>query len=947
MNDVKLRSLSDFCKKWTVSLILVATQVLSLKPTLASSYSFGSSACKSQGSWTSNALSATRDLMNVVQGLRNAEGCGTLASTLETYLNQLNTNLKSVDAYRSQTTQISSIQEQILASRQYSQDPHLGAQASRAMVSGINELAALSLGDISQAGNTETIVPSLNSSSSLIPNLGEQIFRVGKTGITLTDKILDSMTTEQMKCISSPNLIGPFFTAIVQLGASMVNSGQDFFGKDVSSLVNKITSLARNTHFDRISRDMYWLQYQNSMSCLIDTLSEGYCSTLDAQILFNEEMKRSKPISWAWDLQFMEGTQNPGTVEAQDFAKLKQSIFEGYYVLTQQLPVVTAFLERIQRGIPPKNHSDATFQNKIQSNTFNYFLNERNIIAEWNEARTTIAHNSDVTTQKSSLANALKKLAHLIVGSSEENSGINFLERVTNYRKVMFQLMGKEIPSEVVGKSGMQIKADDWLDANYEVFISDPSIAMDIVSQNLEILLNSANRAAVEYYNYWFIADQPGLMMDSLTGMTYNIPEALEGIRQYLVHFSQQDYVDASVLPAVYETIEKVNRILAQYELLRKTGLDLKSRYGNLDRYNVEERTVILQSAITQYKDLIEIFYNEFIILKARSSFLVNRLTSFVKIDYQKRLHLENVNTHDDSELLRQIYYATGDVVFERMRMISSSNPAEIDSDLNLAQRTYLESLRGLEDLIKDNFIAAIAQLKMELEGTDSTTSGIFEDSIIRANMDAETSIYYIVVHWFNDRIYERLPEYLKPDTKRQFNYILANKVYGTYKMIINPDRYPGISALNPVRLFTKAEAPGIHENANHAIEKTLALFCIQALTFRDQNPFKSLCNGVILKSPMVDSETRLKTTDIPYLNFLDVSYNTLLTSYLGTTKETLTKPSTEHPRPQLYPDFNINIADPALRQAKNFDARVCALRQRNRNNYIMYLTQGQYVNRK
>lgn len=919
-------------------LLITLTQSLSAAP-----YSFGGGACKTQGTWTENALLATRDLQTVVSSLRNAEGCGQLATTIESYLATLDSTLNSVEDVRTQTSQISNVQEEILAARQYARHPELGGLSSKAMVSGINELAALSIGGSNQDQINQTSEPA-NKASSALPNLGARAFRVGKTGIGIADKILESLTGEEMQCLSSPNLMGPFFTAMVQLTASLASSGQDFFGKDVSSLVNKITSLARNSHFDRIARDMHWLQFQNSMSCLIDTIAEGYCTTLDAQVLFNEEMKRAKPISWSWD----NGKGNKEWREKQaegqgDLDALKTSMFEGYYVLTQQLPVVTAFLERIQRGIPPKNYSDANFQNKIQSNTFGYFLTERFIVAEWNEARTTISQMTNLETQKSAIADTLKKLGRLIVNGSD-NAPLNFLERVTNMRKVIFQLMGREIPPEVVGKNGMQIGPENWLDVNFSQFIGDPSVAMAEISRNLDNLLASANQAAVEYYNYWFIADQPGLMVDSLTGMTYNIPEALTGIRDYLIHFSKQDYVEGSVLPAVFETIEKINRILAQYERLRQTGLDLKKNYGDLDKYSLEDRQKILAPAITQYKDLIEIFYNEFIILKARSSFLVNRLTSFVKIDYQKRLRLKNLDPSNDNELLRQIYYATGDLVFERMRLISSKNPAEIDSDLNLAQRTYLETLRALEDLMKDSFAAAIAQMKMEVEGADTTTAGIYEDSVIRANRDSDANAFARFQAWLSDRLYDGLPQFLKPESKRAWDYRFADKAYGTYRMFMNPDRYPGMYAINPVRLLAKNEAPGVQENANGAIQKTLSLFCIQSLAFRDHGPFTQLCKGSVLKSPIIDADFRTQNPDFPYLNFLDVEYDKILRAYYHPAPRPI---GAQTPTaPELYPDFNTRIDDAKLKAAKNFDARVCALRQRNRNNYIMFLTQGKYTDR-
>jgi hypothetical protein len=52
-------------------------------------------------------------------------------------------------------------------------------------------------------------------------------------------------------------------------------------------------------------------------------------------------------------------------------------------------------------------------------------------------------------------------------------------------------------------------------------------------------------------------------------------------------------------------------------------------------------------------------------------------------------------------------------------------------------------------------------------------------------------------------------------------------------------------------------------------------------------------------------------------------------------------------PTLHLYPDLHQPVADPNLRVGKNYDARVCALRQRNRNNFIMFLTQGKYHNQR
>jgi len=195
-----------------------------------------------------------------------------------------------------------------------------------------------------------------------------------------------------------------------------------------------------------------------------------------------------------------------------------------------------------------------------------------------------------------------------------------------------------------------------------------------------------------------------------------------------------------------------------------------------------------------------------------------------------------------------------------------------------------------------------------------------------------------------SDRLYEGLPKFLKPASKRAWDYRFSDKAYGTLRMIMNPDRYPGMQAINPVGILTKKEAPGVKENTNGAIQKTLSLFCIQSLAFRDFGPFNQLCKGIILKSPMIDDNFRAENPNFPYLNFLDVSYDKILRAYYYPAQsESGAKTMSS---PELYPDLNKPFNDVKLKAAKNFDARVCALRQRNRNNYIMFLTQGKYAER-
>lgn len=860
--------------------VLVGFEAFSQEEANPRTYSFGGS-CSSQGSWTADALASTQGLMNVAQQLRHDPRCNSLAKSMDTYLVNLQAEMKEISQTEKTGNQLSRLKDESLSLRQFlSSTPAFRENVLKLILNNTVESA--------MTASSYTVRTQGAVAQNLV-SMGRRVNMATTRSMGLINNLLDSALKES-ECLSSPNTMGPMLSSLVTISSAFVGSGQDSFGGKVATTLNKISMFLRDAKFANVMRQLNRTEFRNSLSCLLEVTAEGYCSTLDASRLFKEQMSK---------YQIVEGKNKmPILTEKKVLSGISRGPLQGYYILTQQVPIITNWLERVQRGIDPQLKTDAQFKNDIINTTAKFYTRINDVQAILNSESKTLNSLTDPQAQKNQKLKMILLLTEALTNGSFRNddSNVNFFTISLTQMHIPFYLLDMPTPPEVLGKGKTEFMQpyNDYLQANVNdinSFKLNPKDFIANTNKKLNDLIESSQESAIAYYNEWFIYDQASLFVDSLTGMRYNVKDSLVNIKTYLIDLQNRMIKDAdldpTVLPVIEDTLKRIDAILNRYDNMKKIAMEFKIARSKPN--NKVEQVQIADKAEAEYKNLIKEVFDQFMVFKARSGFIANRMTNFIKIDFQNILK----TNMDISKYVKEIFYATGDAAFDRMKQMSSANPKDIMTDISNALLTQKENLLALEMLMKDHLAANISYLKLVSENKRPDDETIRIDSRNRAWKD----------YWQEHPITGLgfgLPGVVFELIVKPFDYY-----FSFYKG--NPDKYPRSLTTgfgnNRIKAFVDTE--------EGSAKRIYQLYCIQSLAFTNWKTFNNLCKGVELESPFLQN---VSNSDYYLRSTLNVNYSQKLSSFVTAKKK----------------DYS-----------RNHSERICALRDFGRSNLVLYLTLG------
>ena len=329
-----------------------------------------------------------------------------------------------------------------------------------------------------------------------------------------------------------------------------------------------------------------------------------------------------------------------------------------------------------------------------------------------------------------------------------------------------------------------------------------------------------------------------------------------------------------SILPIIVDTRVRLKKILDQYNKIQELGRNFNRK--NYAQMSAEEIQKIPQA----YEDLINTVYDQFMVMLARSGFIANRMTTFVYQDYIMLIQ----NKVNFSDYQGELFTALGMGALDRMIQNMGGNPANVQTDLNLALRINKGNIEALELLLKDNVISTIAELKMTADGKYGEASALTRNSLERLVMD--------YAHENGRKTWSRpfTPLNVFMVAPQEFPLMMAY-------MFKHSDRYR----------FSPSEVNELAPQSEYSdVSGVYAQLCVQSLAFVDQRPLLDLCQGAVLTSPMT------KNPDF------SINYNTRLVSHMSDKGKTL-----------------------QLRTSLNHSDRICAFRDFNRKNMVLYMSMG------
>ncbi|HEX7673981.1 MAG TPA: hypothetical protein VF412_07415 [Bdellovibrio sp.] len=834
-------------------LLLLVAQGAYAQESMSSAYSFGG-ACASQGVWTQAALSATQNLRKVTLQLKDDPNCKALGASVQSSINNLESSLKSASDTPARVSRLAQLPQEITALRGFiTSAPDMKQQVLKAMMDRSIESATLS----AQVGD------SANFMGSGILDFGSRLQATTQTGLSMLNQVVDSIP-QLNQCLTGDGqaALGAYISTAVQVASSFASSGQDMTGSQLATTISKLSSLVREKKYAKVLRKLNQQEFMASMSCLMEVTSESYCQARDGMRLFQKGME---------DLKFRQDKQNQMT---------SNNPFVGYYILNTHVPNITKWLQKIQIGVDPKLPTDATFQNKIQQEVVDFYKGVKTLLGDYNSALATIKTLPNTQAKQNAVLKLLFKMTDSMAsgggtGYGGDSDKTNFFTMSINSLRIPFDLVGIPVPDQVSGKVMPKLSYDEWFQANMADLpqFKDPVALAETIGRNMQDVIHGANVSAIEYFNKWYIVDKAALVNESTIDINYTVEDSLQAIDQYLE--SEKGRIakyngNSTIVPTIVDTQIRIRTILAAYKTLHNLG---QSTLAN--KANLEETAEQVQKTADTYEKLITTVYEQFNVMQSRSGFLANRMVNFVYDDYVLMIK----NKVDFTPYQQDLYTSTGMAAMDKMLQMYNGNPANVQTDLNMALRINKGNIEALEELLKDNVIHSIAELDQVKRGGQGSLAWSSLKRLMHDQTEEESKG--------------------NPAVKAliQADYLTNPFVFypkAAWYWFKHSDRYPLTSK-------DSSTSPQSEFDDASAVEAQL---CIQALAFNNQGPIQSLCKGVILKSPLGDNK------------LMNVSYDERLVSHLN--------------------DKGISAQ---MKQSLNHSDRICAFRDYNIRNMAKFMS--------
>lgn len=814
-------------------------------------YSFGGG-CSSLGSWTQAALVQTENLIKITQTLRDVPACKGI-ETIVPKVEAAQAALKLDEKDAKRADRIETIPNEIAALRNFAvASPDLKDQVMKLLMSRTLEGAALATEPAAAAASglagaaVTAVAPEAALMASALQTLNYRTQRATMVGLDMLDQAFAILPAYEECLMGKPDQGLAMVSAMVKLTASFASS-QDGVATRLGRTVSNLVTFMRNTKFSQTLRQLNETEFWMSMSCVLETTSQTYCAARDARKLLDYGIRELKPV-----------VRRNGKVDIQN-------PLTGYYILTREIPRVAEWLQKIQFGIVPKLTTEAAFKNKILDNVNQLMKDINSIRGLYKEMLLNFSILKDTQSKQVAVLNLLKTLNSKLgsgggEGGSAAAANINFFTMSVIEEMIPFYLIGlTTMPAECapakIGESRIPTEWGAWMlnGGEFQPIFKSPDDLTRTIEIQLEKLIDGALTKASLYYQQRMIVDMANLVNESVTSQTGTVVQSLTRIREYLVGLSKEVVKrngDIIVIPTIRETIDKISKVLASYESVRKIVVDFPAEgSSDADKKAYEDKVK------EAYKNIIETAYEQFNVLLQRDTFLATRLSTLIHYDYAMRIATNDNMSAYEKELLME----SGKDILNRILGVTGVNPTAALDDLNAALVVNKRNLEAVEHLFKDSLYPVIDEIKLVTENKASDHN-ITMRSLYRMYRDT----------YFNGQD----PDGQGPWFASSMGYVWAFSTAGLLpwvRRVYHADLYPIKVSLNPMTRGGDDEFQSFNEFR--------ARLCVQTLSFNDRNFFKDVCKGTVLKSAFTKGDATETTRAIP----LDASWDSYMAGRKGT----------------------------------------------------------------
>lgn len=708
-------------QKFVVALLLTA------QPAFASGAAqVSGGVCASQGNWLQAALEQSNTVVNAINTLKDDPNCKALYSVLSELpqtqnLAQLAQENSQGDAlsFSSYFRELQTVGQFVRPTDQVVAEGMKGTDI-KDMVQYLTFRKSL---DAITEIQSKTKYEALPANQKLfVDNLGARMqgfltHTKDITDITIstTQSILAAVPKSQMCFSKNPSAGMTIFSSLVATGASLVTGGQI---SRVGPFLSSVMSFNREMKFVKNLRGVEYERYKASISCLVESTQESYCSMQDAQQA----------------LDFFKGSDGKSlNVDANTYDPMKNPM-GGMIVLLRDIPTITGWFQKVLFGIDPKLSVESQMKNADWDSFLAFVKARNNILGTFREMKKIYVDSASTNDQK--FAQIKKIINSLQDNVNNRDSRMNFFTQGMDANLIPFYLMGRDHLPDGFSRntldfdtfygawtSGVQAAStdngsDDPANKNtrsrdLSLRLTDPDALLSTVEARVNALIEQAGSNSTAYFSQRMVVDPQNLILTGMAGPNISPYRAINNLRSYLTNLivklqtsrqvlasdnSHKLDLDAydTALPTLRDTISRLDRIMDAMSQLSKLSADA-------DVKSSKQAALNAMDVIYEFADMFS----------SRDSFLTSRAENAVRMDITDTLWRRNHLNQNQDELLA----STGKDIIARLSRFFSDDPVVQRLDISAAAPIMDANLTAVENLFAPVIWQNIRELDCQLKG--------------------------------------------------------------------------------------------------------------------------------------------------------------------------------------------------------------------------------------
>jgi hypothetical protein len=819
-------------KKAVTYTLLVAAALQNGMPSAeAGPYNFGGN-CPSQGAWTQMALQQTQQISAAVRQLKDNPACKGITSVvanLQAATSMLDTPKDEI----ARENRLESLPGEMDALRRGVMDGgEVNTNTASMLLNRTMEAAAVS-SELTQSGPArQSDIAKLGNGLS---NLFTKYAAPTQKGLDLVTQVMQVLPDYDECLIGQPRQAMAIMGGAIKVAAAFSAAGEGV-GDKLGNAVATLAQMMRDRRFTQVLRKLDETEFWFSVSCLLESTAKNYCDAQNAQ----EIMQYSKD-------QYQSAMKR--TLDNRKDASYDNPL-EGYYLLVRELPIISAWLQKVQFGVTPKLSSDANFKNKIWDQVTDMTKSVNSLTGYFNEQMLFMKELNDVEAKKNHLINVLGALVgKMSGGDGDGGTSSQFFTTSVNPTLLPFKLIGRDtVPSEcrVTETRPIAQPWDQWMktgaDGNFIADFNDPDKLAMIIQTRMNDIIASASQKQSAYFRQRLVMDMPNLVNQTLTGQYMTVRKAFENSFNYLVRFENRlnkSNMDLVLIPSVRETKVKIQKFLKSYDQLRSLGEKV------VKSSSTANNEALLKDVNTAAQATLDTVFNEFNVLFQKDTFLTNRLTTFIEKDFSMRIR-DGLNM---SPYQQDLLIITQKNLLDKLTEVHGLNPTSSQIDLARAQVINKNNLNAIEQIFGDSMYRMILEMKAIASGKGNTEVQKLLDKKFKTQRDN-----YRKTAWY-------MPQ---PFAGGWIGWLMA----GSKVKSEHPDLYDGRKIGSGIT--------SMKDDKFGSFGQLQAMFCAQTLAFENRGAYADICAGSQLKSYYSGKNTASK---------LDLRYNDYINKALTPTK--------------------------------------------------------------